>query len=135
MRLTLRCPGKQHGQGAFRYADGTVHAGSYKHGRRNGNGTFKFADGAEHSGEYKDDCMCERGACCCFLHAAPALTVFLRHGWGTFKYANGNVYTGEFFNGTQHGRGTLVYADGRREDGEFKHDKFVMPTLMVVGKS
>ena len=92
---------KQHGEGTYTRADGSMYKGDWVFGKREGFGHYRWADGSEYRGYFKDD---------------------ERDGYGKFKQSNGNVYEGYWKRGRRHGFGKMTWPDGETYEGEWKDD-------------
>ncbi len=90
--------GVPHGQGTYRWPDGSRYTGSWVNGVREGPGTFHFPDGARYVGEYRRN---------------------RRHGKGKLLGRQGERYEGDWQGGMRHGRGILVVPHAYRYQGEW----------------
>lgn len=106
--------GQRHGEGTYRYPDGSVYSGQWERGVRHGVGTYVqvlrvpslLGEGVDevewrYTGEWQDD---------------------IRTGKGTeFDPRTGETYEGDFVRNAQHGFGKLVGPDGETYEGGFSN--------------
>jgi hypothetical protein len=88
-----------HGQGFFKYADGSMYEGGVADGEYSGPGIFVNADRSRYEGEWV------KGR---------------REGQGRATFALGGSYDGHWRGNRFDGKGTIVYIGGRTWTGEFK---------------
>jgi len=132
-RGDLNSNGEMHGYGEFRYANGDIYEGQWKHDKKCGYGVMKYPHHGLYSGEFRDDMPWGHG-----LYHHSNGDVFegefkkgLYHSsdrgvLSTLTYANGDKYVGQFKEGRLTGKGTFWYNDGKRKgdvyEGEFFED-------------
>eukprot|EP01060_Flectonema_neradi_P006370 TRINITY_DN1429_c0_g2_i1.p1 TRINITY_DN1429_c0_g2~~TRINITY_DN1429_c0_g2_i1.p1 ORF type:complete len:1610 (+),score=383.56 TRINITY_DN1429_c0_g2_i1:65-4894(+) len=90
-----------HGEGYYKYANGSSYYGTWVQGHKSGFGQIKFKD----KGIYEGDIVCD-----------------IPYGTGTLLYPNNSQYTGTWLEGTKHGQGTLFDADDNRYSGSWERD-------------
>ena len=86
----------------YRWSNGDVYMGGWKHGDREGEGTLRHENGAVYQGGWKAD---------------------QREGKGKLTHSNGDTYEGGFSAGKKNGRGKATYSSGAEYDGEYIEDK------------
>ena len=101
-----------HGQGFFKFADGSMYEGGVADGEFAGPGIFVNADRSRYEGEWV------KGR---------------REGQGHATFALGGSYDGHWRNNRFDGKGTIVYIGGRTWTGEFKEGRVAgAPPLAAV---
>ena len=93
--------GKQHGQGAFVYKDGSRYEGSWEKGYYHGKGIMIYKNGNRYEGDWVGG---------------------KRNGYGVFKWINGDRYEGEWRNDQRNGQAVLTLADGTVKEGQWIDD-------------
>jgi len=93
---------KPHGEGKYKWEDGSVYTGDWVNGKRDGKGKMMFANGRVYEGHWKDDKL---------------------DGKGRFTWRCGDFYDGEMKENELHGEGILKFPDGDYQKGTFKNDK------------
>ena len=88
-----------HGQGFFKYPDGSMYEGGVANGEYNGPGIFQNADRSRYEGEW---------------------VAGRRQGQGRATFALGGSYDGHWHANRFDGAGTIVYAGGGTYTGQFK---------------
>lgn len=91
-----------HGQGFFKYRDGSMYEGGMVDGKRSGPGIYVSADRSRYEGEW----LAGR-----------------REGQGQATFATGGSYEGRWHNDLFYGAGSIVYIGGRRWSGQFKEGR------------
>jgi hypothetical protein len=103
-----------HGQGFYKYADGSMYEGGIDHDRYSGPGIFQGADRSRYEGEWANG------------H---------REGQGRATYTLGGSYDGHWHNDRFDGQGSIVYVGGRTYTGQFKEGRVAsLPPLPPVEK-
>lgn len=97
-----RVDGKRHGQGVYRWADGTVYTGHFREDMAEGEGVMEYSDGRKYVGQFRND---------------------QKNGQGTYTWPGGESYTGAYTNDQRHGQGTYTWADGRNYSGSFEESR------------
>mmetsp|Transcript_19379 Transcript_19379/g.33030 ORF Transcript_19379/g.33030 Transcript_19379/m.33030 type:complete len:268 (+) Transcript_19379:48-851(+) len=117
--------GEPHGRGRWTYSNG-FYEGEWKNGLRHGEGMYKWTDGSSYSGQWKDDKKHGVG-----VKKWPDGSSYdgewrenKKHGKGTKRHANGDVwYTGDYRDGRPDGVGTLNYTNGDVYTGQWRANK------------
>lgn len=91
-----------HGQGFFKYPDGSMYEGGVDNGEYSGPGIFQAADRSRYEGEW--------------VHGR-------REGQGRATYALGGSYEGHWRNDHFDGAGSVVYVGGRTYTGQFREGR------------
>jgi len=101
-----------HGQGFFKFEDGSMYEGGLDNGKRQGPGIFQDADRSRYEGMWVAD---------------------RREGQGQATFALGGSYEGHWRAGRFDGAGTVVYVGGRTYTGQFKGGRVAgLPPLAAV---
>ena len=104
--------GKRHGEGTYKYANGTCYTGDFQGGKRHGKGSFTWPDGRKYEGDWVND---------------------IREGHGTMTHGSGHTWEGPFRNNVENGVGIWRHPGegGKVEPGyrwiDGKPEKFVSP--------
>ena len=114
-----------HGEGTFRWADGTTYTGQWQNGLRHGTGTLVWAEGSSYTGSFVRGERSGTG-----VYTWPDGTSYTgdfangeRTGHGVLRWPDGVVYTGDFVNGSYTGKGVLTYPDFYTYTGDFLQDE------------
>jgi hypothetical protein len=101
-----------HGQGFFKYPDGSMYEGGVDMGNYSGPGIFQDADRSRYEGEWVNG---------------------RREGQGRAIWTVGGSYDGHWRHGQFDGQGTIVYIGGRTYTGQFKDGRVAgLPPLAPV---
>ena len=117
--------GMFHGDGVYKYKDGTEYEGKFRNNIRSGFGIMTFSNGDRYEGEWENDKQNGFGF---YRYKSGATYVGNNkdnksHGHGIFTYTNGSKYSGEYSLGKKEGHGTLSFSNGDYYVGEFKNNK------------
>ena len=91
--------GERHGRGSYRFGDGGVYEGEWRHNLQEGHGAMRYASGSAYEGEWWQG---------------------MQEGRGVFRFVSGSEYDGEWVRGKRHGKATYRYADGRAEVARYR---------------
>lgn len=94
--------GYAHGQGLYKWFDGSEYHGEFKNGRNHGSGTLKMKNGDIYEGEFKKD---------------------LKDGRGVYEEKLGGRYEGDFKKDLKDGQGIYTDEDGSSYNGDWKYDE------------
>lgn len=101
-----------HGQGFFKFSDGSMYEGGIDHGRYSGPGIFQDVDRSRYEGEW---------------------VAGHREGQGRATYTLGGSYDGHWHADRYDGQGTIVYVGGRTYTGQFRDGRVAsLPPLAPV---
>jgi len=101
-----------HGQGFFKYPDGSMYEGGVDMGNYSGPGIFQDADRSRYEGDWVNG---------------------RREGQGRATWAVGGSYDGHWAHNRFDGHGTIVYIGGRTYTGEFRNGRVAsLPPLAAV---
>lgn len=101
-----------HGQGFFKFPDGSMYEGGMDNGKRQGPGIFVAADRSRYEGMWVAD---------------------RREGQGQATFALGGSYDGHWRANRFDGAGTIIYIGGRSYTGQFKDGRVAsLPPLPAV---
>lgn len=92
---------KRHGNGLWKYTNGTIYDGDWKDDYRHGHGKQRFPDGTMIDCEFKKD---------------------MPIGKGKKIFPNQAYYEGDIYKGMMHGYGKISFPDGTTHEGHFKND-------------
>lgn len=95
--------GVEHGNGLYKFTDGTVISGLFNNGQIVQTATIVYKNGDVFEGKIKN---------------------LKKEGEGIYKTAKGETYAGTFMNDEISGRVKITYSDGTIYDGEFKNGKY-----------
>lgn len=100
--------GLPHGNGTYKFVDGTKYVGSFVDGFFHGWGRIMESDGSTYEGDFKKD---------------------LYDGEGILKRVDGSTYTGTFSQGLASGLGKIFFSNGKTLTADFKAGICVEGTL------
>lgn len=101
-----------HGQGFFKYPNGSMYEGGIDHGKYSGPGIFQAVDKSRYEGMWVDG---------------------RREGQGQATFTIGGSYDGHWHHDKFDGAGTIVYVGGRSYTGQFKDGRVAgLPPLGPV---
>jgi len=101
-----------HGQGFYKYPDGSMYEGGIDHGKYSGPGIFQAVDRSRYEGMWVDGD---------------------REGQGQATFALGGSYDGHWRHNQFDGAGSIVYVGGRKYTGQFKDGQVAgLPPLPAI---
>jgi hypothetical protein len=89
---------RPHGQGIYKWKNGSEYVGEFSDGKPNGKGTLRYANGQLYIGSFSNNKY---------------------HGNGSLSYLNGDFYEGNWALGKRSGHGKLTYKNGSEYVGNF----------------
>lgn len=98
----LDAEGLKRGHGMFRYDNGDVYEGQWKHDQRHGEGRLQYLNGDVYQGSWVQD---------------------VKEGQGTLHYLNGEVYEGQWLADNRQGEGVFRYLNGDVYSGHWRADE------------
>ena len=113
--------GKKHGQGTFRYPDGSIYNGTWVDNTRHGKGTYTYANGDVYSGRWLSGKKEGVGT-----YRFKSTGAQLVGTWQNDVFVNGksvmsdnSSFHGRWKNSTPQGKGIFYLASGNRVEGSF----------------